>query len=118
MDEETGVEMVRPMSDIPLLKGASGKETVVREFKYSDDGRATVEGGVSDQVYAGDAGEDGRGMTQAERDRFDARREGRWCGRPAAGSKWVAWSSEEGQAVTTIHPGEGGILRRCFRELS
>src|SRR5277367_7123428 len=35
VDEETGAESVRPVSDVPPLPGASGKETLVGEYKYS-----------------------------------------------------------------------------------
>ena len=112
VDEETGVEMVRPMSDIPPLKGASGKETVVREFKYSDDGRATVK--VAYLIkFTPETQARMEGMTQAVRERFDAPG-GTLVRSPAAGSKWVAWSSEAGQAVTTIHPGEGGDFAAVF----
>ena len=106
------METIRPMSDIPPLKGPGGKETVVREFKYSEDGRASVK--VAYLIkYTPETQARMKGMTAAELQGFDATG-GTLVRSPAAGSKWVAWSSAEGQEVTTIHPGEGKDFAAVF----
>ncbi|MGN6368287.1 MAG: hypothetical protein ACTHN5_08520 [Phycisphaerae bacterium] len=113
VDEATGEETVRPMSDIPPLKGAGGGETVVREFKYTEDGRATVK--VAYYIkYTPETQAKLQGMkTQEERDQYDAT-EGTLVRSPAPGSKWVEWGSPEGQEITTIHPGEGKDFAAVF----
>jgi len=42
IDEETGEESVRSVNDYPPLMGKSGKRTVVRAYKFTNDGGKTV----------------------------------------------------------------------------
>jgi hypothetical protein len=45
IDEETGEESVRPVTDVPPLAGKGGKDTVVVAAKYSCDGGKTSQVG-------------------------------------------------------------------------
>jgi hypothetical protein len=42
IDEDTGQESVRPVTDIPPLIGAKGNPSLVKVYKYSTDGGKTV----------------------------------------------------------------------------
>jgi hypothetical protein len=113
IDEETGAESIRPMSDIPPLKGPGGKDSIVREFKYSDDGHATVKTAYYIKFTPQTQAKLQSMATQAERDQYDATA-GTLVRSPTPGSKWVPWTSPEGQAVTTIHPADGKDFAAIF----
>lgn len=102
VDEESNEESVRPLTDIPPVAGKSGKFTVVREFKYSDDSGKTfkvaywfkytdaMKKKLEETIAAG------KSMADIETNTGELVR------LPAAGSKWIPIGSAEGSTISQI----------------
>jgi hypothetical protein len=105
IDEETGEESTRPVNDIPPLLGKGNRASVVREVKYSVDGKVKtayyykftdamkkkIEGVIAG---GGNIGDMDVGPGQLVRS-------------PDPGSKWVNVVSEGGQSVSHIDLSQG-----------
>ncbi|MGN6369429.1 MAG: hypothetical protein ACTHN5_14315 [Phycisphaerae bacterium] len=101
VDEETGEEMTMPQKMIPPLPGKSGKMTVVREFKYSDDGGKTykvaywykytdeMKKQLEDAIAAGHEGDVETAPGELVR-------------LPTKGSEWVPLGSDKGQQISHV----------------
>ena len=107
IDEETGEESVRPVSDIPPLPGKSGKPTVVREYKYSLDGGSTVKVGYYLKFDDGAKKKLEDLVAQGKNPNEIDTTSGQLVRSPDPGSKWVSIGSGEGQTITHLDIPQG-----------
>jgi hypothetical protein len=108
IDEDTGVESVRPVTDVPPLIGAKGNPSVVKVYKYRVEGKPEVKVGY----YIKFTPEMKAKMEdmQAHPDQITELdpSSGMLVRKPDAGpSGWVAAKSSQGQKIMEGDPNEG-----------
>jgi hypothetical protein len=100
VDEDTGEESVRPLTEVPPLTGTGGKETVVRAYKYNCD-----KNGAAKVAYYFKYTPEVKAKLQslagtAELGNYDPSN-GELVRLPEKGSPWIPFKSTEAQKVIT-----------------
>jgi hypothetical protein len=101
VDEETGVESSRPVTELPPLVGSSGKPTVVRAIKYSCDGGKTVTTAYWSK-YTEAAQAALKSLPEEDEKRSMIGNQGELVRSPQKGSQWVHINSAEGRKISEI----------------
>ncbi len=115
IDEETGKETYESITEIPPLKGYSGKSTLVRIIYYSCDGCKTRTAAYYEK-YTPEAKSlleqnQGKPLDQMT---FSQVQDGHMVRSPASGSPWVKANSPEGMQARQIMPcSNGGGITYC-----
>lgn len=108
IDEDTGVESTRPVTDVPPQNGAKGNPTIVKVYKYRVAGSTDVKVGYYIKFTPEMKAKMEEAQVHPEKGTDLTPSSGMLVRKPDAGVKgWVAATSKEGQKIMEGDPNEG-----------
>lgn len=107
VDEGTGEEVVRPVTEVPPLAGKDGKATVVRAVKFSCEGKQAEVGYF--MKYPPAVQSSLQSMAFDDVRRPDLLETEQLVRLPRTGSPWVKGSTEEGEKIKQGPPCSGKL---------